>query len=130
VLLPVLQFEQQIVHYRTVGLVFNWNFQSPLVVAPADVDLVVAILDNETVDFFATKVNKVSGLASGFFAAGPVSLHENEIRKNRCRDDEQDQCRFPLHDDSTGSLGAPFPPNSGAENDKDKRHQDEDHPTQ
>src|SRR5437588_190364 len=28
------------------------------------------------------------------------------------------------------SLGAPFPPDGGAENDKDKRDQDQDHPAQ
>src|SRR5947209_4347617 len=97
---------------------------------PADVDLVVSVLDDETIDFVAAKINNVLGPLGGFYGPRPVSLHEKEISKNCCRDDEQDQCRFPLHDNSADSLSAPFPPNSRPENDKDERHQNEDHPTQ
>src|SRR5207245_156712 len=76
VLLPVLEIEQQTVHYRTVGLILNWNFQTPFIVAPTDVDLIVAILDDAAVHFVAAKINNVLALAPGLFRAGPVSLEE------------------------------------------------------
>src|SRR4029077_19341985 len=129
VLLPVLEIEQQIVHYRTVGLILNWNFQTPFVVAPADVDRIVAILDDDAVHLVSAKINDVLGPARGFFGTGPVSLDKKEISKNSCRDDEQDQCRFPLHEISA-TLSAPFPPNGGAEDDKDERHEYKDRPAQ
>src|SRR6202022_4650104 len=59
-----------------------------------------------------------------------ASVSEKKIKKKPGRDGGQGQCRFSLHGDSADSLGAPFPPNGRAENDKDERDQDEDHPTQ
>src|SRR6202035_162836 len=60
-------------------------------------DLIVAVLDNDAVNFVATEIENILRLARRFFGAGPVALHEIEVGENTARDDEKDQGRFPLH---------------------------------
>ena len=86
--MPVLEIEQEIVYHRSVGLILDWGFQPPFIVMPADVDLVVAVLDHEPVNFLVLKIKNVLGLARNLFRARPISFDEIEISKNAGRDDE------------------------------------------
>ena len=59
VFLPVLEVEQQIVHQRSVRLIFDWGFEAPFVVVTADFDFVIAVLNHDPINFFTAEIKNV-----------------------------------------------------------------------
>src|SRR5215208_3866857 len=87
-LLPVFQVRQQSVDQGAIGLVFNRCFQTPFVVAASDLDLLIAVLNHNSIDLGSIEINHVLRLTTGFFRAWPLHFKKSEIsdasERNAC----------------------------------------------
>ncbi len=86
-LLPVFQVRQQSFDQRAIGLVLNRRFQAPFVVAASDLDLLVAVLNHDSVDLGSIKIDHVLRLTPGFFRARPLHFEKSEISDASERND-------------------------------------------
>ncbi len=59
IFLPAFEFGQQILNDATVRLIFNRRFQPPFVFLTPDFDLVVAILNYDSVNLLAVEIQNV-----------------------------------------------------------------------
>src|SRR5262249_11175685 len=67
------------------------------VVATSDLDLLIAVLNHDTVDFGSIGIDHVLRLTTGFFRARPLHFEEFEISDACERNDCQDERVPPIH---------------------------------
>jgi hypothetical protein len=89
--LPALEVRKQAIDQRAVGLVLDRRFQPPLIIAAPDVDFVVAILDDNALDFVGREIEDVLRLARGVAGAGRFRFPEFDVNKARQCDREQNE---------------------------------------
>ena len=72
VFLPALQIGNQILDHGAIGLVLDRRFQSPFVVRLPQLDLVIAVLNDDAVEFVAFEINHVAGARFASSVFGPL----------------------------------------------------------
>src|SRR5207248_11337313 len=72
-------------------------FQAPFVVAASELDLLVAVLNHDSVDLGSIKIDHVPRLTPGFFRARPLHFEKSEISDASKRNDCQDERVSPIH---------------------------------
>jgi len=53
-------------------LILNWRFQPPLTVVTTQLNLVVTVLDDNAIQFFAIEINNVLRLTFRIFRIGKI----------------------------------------------------------
>ena len=90
-----------------IGLVFDRRFQPPFFVRAFQLDLVVAVLNDNAVDFIAIEIDDILGAPVRFFRVRPFAfekLDENDQRRGEGKEDERGS------ESHSRDLGAPLPP--------------------
>ena len=82
-----MNIAQQIVNDRAVGLILYRQFQSPLFVVPAKIDLVVTILNDDAIDFIAIEIYHLAGATGRFFGVRNIAFDKPHVGEHGCGDD-------------------------------------------
>ena len=76
----------------------SFKSKKPLcVIATPDLDLLIAVLNHESVDLSAVKIDHVLRLTPGFLRARPLHFEESEVSEAGERNDCQDERIPPIH---------------------------------
>jgi hypothetical protein len=78
-------------------LIFDRRFKSPLVISASYFDLLVAILNDDSIDFVSVEIDHVLRSLPGFLRARSLHFEKAEVSDASERDDRQDKGISPVH---------------------------------
>ena len=96
--LPALHFGESRIDQAGVGLVLDRAFQAPFFVVAAQLDFVVAILNDHALDLIRGNVDHVLGLPLGLLGAGQFLLIEIHVAEEKSGEDQENQSCLRLHE--------------------------------
>ena len=80
-----------------VRLILDRRFKSPLVFTTPYFDFLIAILNNDAVDFVSIKTDDILGLSPRLLRAWPLHFKEPEVSDASDHNDRQDKGIPPVH---------------------------------